>query len=130
VRILQNRIVACLAERYVRLTGIVLNSKRQAPRARDAVVLTVPDAELEQSLADVRLGSGGELKPPKSGGQPDFHSVRSSCALAVSVFGPWRLQPMSLKLAGATGFTKLRFEVKFPILDRVRSFKTRPAGAD
>jgi hypothetical protein len=126
VRALQKRVIACLAERYLSLTGIEPNAKHQVSRARDAVVRTLADGELEQSLADVRLGSGGELKPPKSGGQPDFHSVRSSCALAVSVFGPWRLQPMNLKLAGATGFTRLQFEVKFPILDGVKSFKTPP----
>jgi len=126
VRALQKRIIACLAERYESLTGIELNNKRQVPYARDAVVLTVPDAELEQSLADVRLGSGGELAPPRSEGQPDFHSVRSSCALAVSVFGPWRLAPKSLEVAGTTGFTKLQFEVKFPILDGASTFKTPP----
>ena len=99
VRALQGRIIACLAERYVGLTRIELNSKRQVPRARDAIVPTVPDGELERSLADVRLGSGGELRPPRSGGHPDFYSVRTACALAVSVFGRWRLEPMSLELA-------------------------------
>jgi hypothetical protein len=126
VRALQRRIITCLAERYVHVTGIELNNKRQVTCPRDAVVPTVSDAELEQSLADVRLGSGGELTSPKTDGHPDFHSVRSSCALAVSVFGPWRLKPTSLELASTTGFTKLQFEVKFPILDSSHKSKTPP----
>jgi restriction endonuclease-like protein len=126
VRALSNRIIRCLAERYRCLTGIALNTKLQVSRARDAVVPTVPAAELERSLADVRRGSGGELTPPKSVAEPDFHSVRSSCALAVSVFGPWRLQPGGLTLSDTTGFTKLRFEVKFPILDAAREHRVPP----
>ena len=59
VRALQARIITCLSERYVGLTGTELNSKRQVPRPCDAVVPTVSDGELEKSLADVRLGSGG-----------------------------------------------------------------------
>ena len=126
VRALQRRVIAGLAERYVSLTRTELNDKRQVARPREAVVPTVPDDALEYSLNDVRRGSGGELTPPKSGGQPDFHSVRSSCALAVSVFGPWRLQPTSLQLAGQTNFTELKFEVQFPILNTASKFKTPP----
>jgi hypothetical protein len=125
VRALQERIIRGLAQQAI-LAEVDLNDKRQVLRARDAVVSTVPEGDLEQALADVRLGSGGELTEPKSGGQPDFHSVRSSCALAVSVFGPWRREPASLTVAGMTGFTKLRFEVKFPILDDASAFKTPP----
>src|SRR4051812_21037605 len=123
VRLLQKQIIACLGKRYGFLTRIKLNEKAQVPRPRDSVVPTVPDAELQQSLADVRLGSGGELTGPKVGGLPPFHSVRSSCALAVSVFGPWRLQPASLQLAEVTRFSKLQFEVKFPIVESDSTFK-------
>ena len=126
VRTLQRRIVGSLAERYVDVVGRPLNSKNQVARRRDAVVPTVSEAELSQSITDVQSGSGGELRIPKSGGHPPFHSIRSSCALAVSVFGPWRLNPSRLELAALTGFTRLQFEVKFPILDPSYGRKTPP----
>lgn len=107
---------ALLAERLERETGITLNQKRHAASPRDVVVATVTDDQLDAALVDVQSGSGGELRRPTSGGEPDFHSARSSCALAVSVFGPWRLDPSRLKLAGQNGFERLQFEVKFPII--------------
>jgi hypothetical protein len=61
VRVLQKRVIASLAERFVCLTGTDLNDKRQVSRAREAVVPTVSDDALERSIADVRRGSGGEI---------------------------------------------------------------------
>jgi hypothetical protein len=120
VQRLQHLIIRRLAERYERLTEVRLNAKRQAHSARANVVATVPDEELEAALSDVRAGSGGELTMPPTGGQPNFCSVRSSCALAVSVFGAWRLRPCTLLLAGLGGFDKLRFEMQFPIVEDER----------
>src|SRR5439155_2138818 len=51
----------------------------------------------------------------QSGRRPSFHSAYSSCALAVSVFGPWRLDPSTLLLFGTRSFTSLRFEGRLPI---------------
>jgi hypothetical protein len=126
VRTLQQQAIQELAAAFERTTGLELNAKRQAPTPRANVIPTVPDPELERALPDVRRGSGGELTPPKSGGLPSFHSVRSSCALAVSVFGPWRLRPQTLRLCGLSEFTRLEFEVKFPILEEAHRFKTPP----
>lgn len=78
------------------------------------MVETVDDAALGRSLADLREGSGGELTATAKH-RPKLHSAFSSCALAVNVFGPWRLDPTSLIVSGDANFTKLRFEAQRPI---------------
>jgi hypothetical protein len=113
VRALQRQAIAALAASHLSH----LNSKGQFATARESVVATVPDAELAAALGDVRAGDGGELRIPKGGGCPDFHSIRSSCALAVASFGPWRLRPETLTVGERSNFDSLRFEVKFPITE-------------
>lgn len=90
---------------------------------REAVAIReqfLAEVELDAALEDVRAGSGRELESRESGGRPDFCSVRSSCALAVAVFGPWRIEPDGLPLVGVNDFDTLRFEVKFPIVEDER----------
>jgi hypothetical protein len=98
------------------LTGkIALDDKGRCDLERSAVVATVSDDCLRASLDDVRRGDGGELRLPRSGRPPSFHSAYSSCALAINAFGPWRLDPSTLTINGRVGFTSLEFEAKFPI---------------
>lgn len=112
---LKRAILARLSARFVEVTGQQLDAKQRAWSPRAAIVPTVPDAELDESLRDVSKGDGGELRVPKYGGQPSFHSAYSSCALAINSFGPWRLRPTGLKLCGEERFESLQLEVKFPI---------------
>jgi hypothetical protein len=86
----------------------------RAEHARDNVVVTVDDAALAAALSDLRAGSGHELTADR-GQRPKFHSAHSSSALAVSTFGPWRLEPRTLALDGKSLFTSLRFEAQRPI---------------
>jgi hypothetical protein len=41
-------------------------------------------------------------------------AAHSSAALVVYTFGPWRKEPESLRIAGASGFRNIRFEMTFP----------------
>jgi hypothetical protein len=94
--------------------GVPLDGDGRAEHLRQVVLDTVDDASLGQALADLREGSGGELTATGSH-RPKFHSAFSSCALAVNVFGPWRLDPGDLTVGGSSGFTTLRFEAQRPI---------------
>jgi hypothetical protein len=105
-----------LCER-LRSLGVPLDHDCRAEHLRDVVLDTVDDASLGQTLADLRKGSGGELTA-SAAHRPKFHSAYSSCALAVNVFGPWRLDAADLELDGESGFGRLRFEAQFPIFDR------------
>jgi hypothetical protein len=91
--------------------GVLLDDDGRAEHLRQVVLETVDDASLGQALADLREGSGGELTATDSH-RPKFHSAFSSCALAVNVFGPWRLDPLELSIDGSSGFTTLRFEAQ------------------
>jgi hypothetical protein len=91
--------------------GVSLDEDGRAEHLRQVVLDTVDDASLGQALADLREGSGGELTATDSH-RPKFHSAFSSCALAVNVFGPWRLDPLDLSIDGSSGFTTLRFEAQ------------------
>jgi hypothetical protein len=78
----------------------------------DGVFLdSVPRDARTAAIADVKAGDGGELRTDGVS-RPRFCSARSSCALAVNAFGPWRLQPATLSVAGLAGFTSLAFECK------------------
>jgi hypothetical protein len=101
---------AALRERLVSL-GAELDGDGRAEHLRQVVVDTVDEASLGQAAADVREGSGGELTSTEAH-RPKFHSAFSSCALAVNVFGPWRLDPASLVLGDGSGFTSLQFEAQ------------------
>jgi hypothetical protein len=91
-----------------------LDADGRAGRLREVVVDTVDDASLDQAMADLRAGSGGELNATTAH-RPKFHSAFSSCALVVNVFGLWRLEPRDLALNGESDFTTLRFESQRPI---------------
>ncbi len=64
----------------------------------------------EEVLDDFSAGDGGELE----GDPPKFCAVHSSSALAANAFGPFRLHPEALTLAGLGGFTEASFEKKLP----------------
>jgi Restriction Endonuclease associating with ARP len=103
---------AALRERLVSL-GVQLDEDGRAEHLRQVVVDTVDEVSLGQAAADLREGSGGELTSTEAH-RPKFHSAFSSCALAVNVFGPWRLDPASL-IFGGSGFASLEFEAQRPI---------------
>jgi hypothetical protein len=102
--------------------GVPLDGDGRAEHLRQVVVDTVDDASLGQALADLREGSGGELTATDAH-RPKFHSAFSSSALAVNVFGPWRLDPGDLAVESISGFTTLRFEAQRAIF---RSRATPP----
>ena len=104
-----------LSDRLALMSKIDLDDKGRCLHVRSAVVSSVSDDCLQASLNDVRHGDGGELRLPRSGRPPSFHSAYSSCALAINAFGPWRLNPLGLTINGRAGFTSLNFEAKFPI---------------
>ncbi len=62
----------------------------------------------ESVLRDFVEGDGKELQ----GSRPKFCAAYSSSALAANSFGPYRLDPQSLVLAGRDGFETSRFEKK------------------
>jgi hypothetical protein len=64
----------------------------------------------EEILEDFAAGDGGEL----DGDPPKFCAAHSSSALAANAFGPFRLNPERLTLAGLSGFTEATFEQKLP----------------
>lgn len=70
----------------------------------------LPSLAGEEVLADLREGDGRELE----GDPPAFAAVHSSAALVVNAFGPFRLHPERLRLAGMGGFLTARFEMKLP----------------
>ena len=94
--------------------GVKLDHDSRAEHAREVVVETIGDAALLQTQSDLGEGSGGELSVSGTH-RPKFHSAFSSCALAVNVFGFWRLDPSTLVLDDTSGFTALRFEAQRPI---------------
>lgn len=94
--------------------GVLLDTNGRAEHLREVIVDTVDDGSLDQALADLRQGSGGELTGTTAH-RPKFHSAFSSCALAVNVFAPWRLDATGLELDGHAGFAALRFETQRPI---------------
>lgn len=94
-------------------SGIELDDDGRAELLDDVLLSGSPEP-VRAAISDARGGSGGELV--WSGGRrPKFHSAYSSCALAVNVFAPWRLDASDLSLAGRRGFSSLRFEAKCPI---------------
>jgi len=101
-----------------------LDRNGRVPLLRQSVVATVSDEALELAAADVRQGDGGELR--SSNGPPSFHSAYSSCALAVSAFGPWRTKPEELTMLGRGGFRDLHFEAKC----RITGVPGRPPNLD
>lgn len=64
----------------------------------------------EEILEDFAAGDGGEL----DGDPPKFCAAHSSSALVANAFGPFRLEPGRLTLAGLSGFTESSFEKKLP----------------
>ena len=102
-----------LRDRLVSL-GVGLDADARAEHLREVVVDTIDDASLGQALADLRVGSGGELTATANH-RPKFHSAFSSCALAVNAFGVWRLDLTGLRLDGESGFATMRFEAQRPI---------------
>jgi hypothetical protein len=64
----------------------------------------LPLTEIERDLG---AGAGREL-------DGKLCAAHSSAALAVNTFGPWRIAPGTLSVAGMTGFQSLRFEAICP----------------
>jgi hypothetical protein len=70
-----------------------------------------PGVPIDDLRADFADGDGGELV--SSGGRPGkLFAVHSSSALVVNTFAPYRSAPETLRLAGRSGFTLVRFEKK------------------
>src|SRR4051794_4873520 len=113
--------LAAAAERALRstfetLTKFPLDRAGRARTIDESFVSSVEQKEREASIVDVSQGDGGELAEPRDSSlYPRFHSARSSCALAVNAFAPWRLDPTTLRLLGISGFRSLRFECRCPI---------------
>jgi hypothetical protein len=98
------------------ITGTSLDRAGRTADVADAFVASIRPDERTAIEGDLREGGGGELREEKDATlAPRFHSARSSCALAVNAFGPWRLHPQTLTIAGIDGFVSLRFEGKCPI---------------
>jgi restriction endonuclease-like protein len=105
-----------LRDRLKEISGSPLDRAGRVADLADALVGSIGSDERAAIEADLTQGSGGELRNERDETlAPRFHSARSSCALAVNTFGPWRLHADSLEIAGSTGFTDLRFERKCPI---------------
>ena len=102
---------AALATRLGTICGKELGRADRAPKIEDVVLDSVPPEALHAALDDVRAGDGGELRQPSDPTLfPRFHSARSSCALAGNAFAPWRIDPSTLRVGEAGGYTALRFE--------------------
>lgn len=107
---------AGLAERQQASTGAPLDRAQRVAELEHAFVSSIPADARAASIEDIRAGDGGELRQPRDPTlHPRFHSSRSSCALAVNCFGPWRCAPETLTVGGLSGFTSLWFERKLPI---------------
>ena len=83
---------------------VAYNTNGYAPRWEDNLLPGLPLAEIR---ADLESGAGGEL-----GGK--LCAAHSSAALVVNTFGPFRMMPGGLRLAGAAGFSASRFEAQLP----------------
>jgi hypothetical protein len=75
-----------------------------ASRWQDNLMAGLPLAEIAR---DLDSGAGREL-------DSKLCAAHSSAALAVNAFGPWRIGPGALSLAGITGFRSMRFEATCP----------------
>jgi restriction endonuclease-like protein len=105
-----------LRARLREITGGALDRAGRGANLSEAFVPSIGTEERDAIERDIRQGGGGELRVPKDPTlAPRFHSARSSCALAVNAFGPWRLHPETLSISDFGGFTSLRFERKCPI---------------
>ena len=83
---------------------VVYDSAGYAPRWEDNLVQGLP---LSPIVADLASGAGREL-------DGKLRAAHSSAALAINTFGPWRNDPRTLRLAGASGFRSVRFEAICP----------------
>ena len=118
---------AALARRLRTISHQGLGRADRAPNIEHVVLESIPSEALQAALDDVSAGDGGELRQPSDPTLfPRFHSARSSCALAVNVFAPWRTDPSTLRVGRAGGYTALRFEKKLPIAGVAR----RPPNLD
>jgi hypothetical protein len=72
----------------------------------------LPGVDLTSVEDDLRSGDGDELRMK-------FCAVHSSCALAVNCFAPFKVNPSRLRLLGKEGASKVEFEHKLRIFDKV-----------
>jgi hypothetical protein len=116
----------------------LLDGDHRAEELATLLVATLGEDELRAALVDIGNGDGGEVKPrlrdDGSWQRPKLHSAYSSAGLALNVFGPWRLEPTSLTIAGCTGFEALTFEKQLRIFRGGRApnldvFLTAPGRA-
>jgi hypothetical protein len=99
-----------------KITGGTLDRAGRVANLSEAFVASIGSEERSAIEKDIGQRGGGELRVDKDPTlAPRFHSARSSCALAVNAFGPWRLHGEMLEISGFGGFTSLRFERKCPI---------------
>jgi hypothetical protein len=100
--------------------GLVLNPNGTGLLDREAGIFggIRPDTR-----AELAAGAGGELDR--------VHSLRSSTALVLNVFQPWRNKPRLLgELFGAKGASSLSFEATQPIWPVEESSKRKPPHFD
>lgn len=79
----------------------------------DNLLDTLTLGQARAALDQLAAGNGQELTAGADTA-PKFCAAHSSAALAVNTFAAWVDREGLLSLAGRTGFTKLRFEAKFP----------------
>lgn len=115
-RATRSAVRAILTERLRERSSGQLDRAGRVPNIEDVLLGSVPPEARAAALADVDAGDGGELRRPRDPTLfPRFNSYRSSCALAVNAFAPWRIDPTTLVVEGVNQFTQLGFEVKLPI---------------
>jgi hypothetical protein len=109
----KTKALEALARRFDGRPGI-LDHDLRAEALEAVVVTTIGAEELLAALDDIDGGDGGErewsVRNDGSRRRPKLHSAYSSCGLALNSFGPWRLHPSSLAVAGHAGFDALTFE--------------------
>jgi hypothetical protein len=111
-RLTKRTLVGALADTMA--TGRSLIEPGYTDTLRQNIVPEVSDAALARIIEDLSHGDGAELTADDQG-RAKACAAYSSCALAVNTFGGWQGERLrSLRLLGEEGFSRLRFEAKFP----------------
>lgn len=109
--------VASLKDGLCRARGRVAFETEYAGYVVDVEDNLVQPGLLSGFHAQFKDGAGGELEPRRWRGRSlpaKMNAVRSSSALALNLFGPWRADSAHLVVGSHAGFTTPRFEHKLP----------------
>ena len=99
-----NRVVKQLERKLCERAGPRVDARGYFPTVEDNLI---PGVHLRQFDQDLRAGAGHEL-------DQKFRAVRSSTALVVNAFAPFKEQPGALLLLERLGVGGLRFEKSLP----------------